>query len=75
MKKGKSTSHSTKHIAIRHFFIKVEIDEGVFKVGYTLTLQMLVDNFTKPLQGELFRVMRTMVLGCYVKYCINGVVR
>ena len=27
--------------------------------------------FTKPLHGELFRVMRTKVLECYVIYCIK----
>jgi hypothetical protein len=73
VKKGKSTSHRTKHIAVRYFFIKEKIDEGEIDVEYTPTLQMLADMFTKPLQGELFRVMRTKVLGCYVIYCIEDV--
>ena len=71
VKKGKSTSHRTKHIAVRYFFIKEKIDEGEIEVEYTPTLQMLADMFTKPLQGELFRVMRTKVLGCYLIYCIK----
>ena len=71
VKKGKSTSHRTKHIAVRYFFIKEKIDEGEIEVEYTPTLQMLADMFTKPLQEELFRVMRTKVLGCYLIYCIR----
>ena len=33
-----STSHRTKHIAARYFFIKEKIDEGEIKVEYTPTL-------------------------------------
>jgi len=73
VKKGKSTSHRTKHIAVRYFFIKEKIEEGEIEVEYTPTLQMLADMFTKPLQGELFRVMRTKVLGVYVVYCNENV--
>ena len=43
MKNGKSTSHRTKHISARHFFIKEKIDEGEIEVENTPTLQMLVD--------------------------------
>ena len=75
VKKGGTTSHRTKHIAVRYYFIKEKIDEGEIDVEYTPTLQMLADMFTKPLQGELFRVMRTKVLGCYVIYCIEEVLK
>ena len=34
---------------------------------------MLADRFTKPLQGELFRVVRTKMLYCYMIYCIKDV--
>ena len=71
VKIGKSTSHRTKHIAVRYFFMKEKIDEGEIEVEYIPTLQMLADMFTKPQQGELFRVMRTKVLGCYDIYCIE----
>ena len=73
VKIGKSTSHRTKHIAVRYFFIKEKIEEGEIKVEYTPTLQMLADMFIKPLQGELFRVMRTKVLGVYAVYCYENV--
>ena len=71
VKKGKSTSHRTKHIAVRYFFVKEKINEGEIDVEYTSTLQMLADMFTKPLHGELFRDVRTKVLGCYVSYLLH----
>ena len=71
VKKRKSTSHRTEHIAVRYFFIKKKTDEDEIDVEYTPTLQMLADMFTTPLQWELFRVMRTKLLGCYMIYCIT----
>ena len=63
--KRRSTLHRTKQIDVRYFFIKEKIDKGVINVEYTPTLQMLADMFTRLLQGELFCIMRTKVLGCY----------
>ena len=40
---------------------------------YTPLLQMLADMFTMPVPKELFRVMRTKVLGCSVIYCTKDV--
>ena len=71
--KGKFTSHRTKHITERYFFIKVKIDGEEMDMEYTPTLQMLAETFTKPLQGQRFRVMGTRVLGCYVIYCIEHI--
>ena len=70
---SKSTSHRTKHIAVRYFFIKEKIDDGEIEMEYTPTLQMLVEMFIKPQQGELFRVMRAKVLECCVIYFIKDV--
>ena len=50
--KGRSTSHRTRHIARRHFFIKKRVDQGDFKIVHKDTEDL--DYFTKPLQGELF---------------------
>ena len=50
VKKGKFTSHMTKHIAVGYLFIKEKIDEGQIEMEYTTIL--------KPIQIELFRVMR-----------------
>jgi hypothetical protein len=60
--KGRSTNTRTKHIAIRYFFIKDLIDRDVINVIHTGTEEMIADHFTKPLQGELFRKMRRIIL-------------
>jgi hypothetical protein len=60
--KGRSTNTRTKHIAIRYFFIKDLIDRDVINVIHTGTEEMIADYFTKPLQGELFRKMRSIIL-------------
>jgi hypothetical protein len=60
--KGRSTSERTRHINIRYFFIKDKIDSGEVKVQYLPTGEMLADILTKPLQGELFRRLRRLLL-------------
>jgi hypothetical protein len=37
--------------------------DGEFTVEYCNTLAMLADYFTKPLQGELFRRLRRVIMG------------
>ena len=41
VKKRKSTSHRTKHIAVRYFFIKEKTNEFKINVEYTPTLIVL----------------------------------
>ena len=50
-KKGKSTSHRTKHIAARYFFIKEKIDEEEIEVEIKPTRQMLANMVIEPLKG------------------------
>jgi len=64
----KSSSKRTKHINVRFFFAKDVIDRGDMTVEYCPTKEMWADVLTKPLQGELFRVMRSNLQGCDVKY-------
>ena len=63
MAKGKSTSPRTRHIAIRYFFVKDRVDNGELVVEYMPTDLMRADIMTKPLQGDLFREMRSALLG------------
>ena len=63
MNKGKSASPKTRHIAIRYFFIKDRIDSSEVVVSYMPTKLMIADIMTKPLQGDLFRQMRSALLG------------
>jgi len=60
--KGRSTSDRTRHIHIRYFFVKDRVNSGEVKIEYKHTKMMLADLLTKPLQGDLFRVMRKELL-------------
>lgn len=64
----KSSSKRTKHINVRFFFAKDVIDRGDMTVEYCPTKEMWADVLTKPLQGELFRIMRSNLQGCDVNY-------
>ena len=65
VKNGKSNSHRTRHIAIRYFFIKDRVDSKEIRIEYMRTGDMLADILTKPLQGDLFRRLRDMLLNWY----------
>jgi hypothetical protein len=60
--KGRSTSTRTRHIAIRYFFVKDNIERKDIEVQYKPTEEMLADFFTKPLQGETFRRLRDSIM-------------
>ena len=60
--KGYSTNSKTRHIAIRYFFVKDRIDAGEVALEHLPTEQMLADLLTKPLQGTLFRKLRSELL-------------
>ena len=60
--KGRSTSERTRHINIRHFFVKDRIDSGDIVIQYKPTGEMIADILTKPLQGALFRRLRALLL-------------
>ena len=60
---GKSNSDRTKHIALRHFFVKQYLDDGTFHIVHCPTEDMIADILTKPLQGLQFFKLRALVLG------------
>ena len=63
-KNGKrSSGQKTKHMDNRYFFIKDRLNTEHIEVVYCPTGQMIADFFTKPLQGNLFRKFRDLVLG------------
>ena len=43
--------------------MKDRIDKGETRVEYCLTHLMLADFFTKPLMGEIFRKLRSVIMG------------
>ena len=58
-----SGSKRTKHIRIRYYFIKDRIAVSSIVVKHCPTGGILVDHFTKPLQGALFRKFRAEIQG------------
>ena len=62
--KGRSTAEKTRHINIRYFFVKDRVEAGEIEIKYCPTENMLADILTKPLQGQVFRDMRDILLNC-----------
>ena len=61
---GKTSSHKrTRHLDIRFFYIKDQIDKGVLQIEYCPTLEMEADYLSKATQGELFRKQRALIMG------------
>ena len=63
IRNGRSTSDRTKHIALRHFFVKQFLDDGTFTLVHCPTENMIADILTKPLQGPQFFKLRALILG------------
>jgi hypothetical protein len=63
VKRGRPASDSSRHIATKHFFLKERIADGELVLKYLESSRMRGDILTKPLQGNLFRFQRDMLLG------------
>jgi hypothetical protein len=48
----------TKHIAIRHHFLRDHQQRGDIKIAYVSTKEQLADIFTKPLDEKTFTKLR-----------------
>jgi hypothetical protein len=59
---GFDSADRTRHIHIRHFFVKEKIDDGEVTVEYEPTESMIADMMTKPLTGEAFIKLRDMIM-------------
>ena len=60
--KGSATAARTRHINIRYFWITDYVDRGEMCLEYMPTGDMIADGLTKPLQGEEFLRMRSLLL-------------
>ena len=58
-----SFTFSSRHIDIRHFFIKDWLDKGDLSIMYCPTHIMLADYLSTLLQGDLFYKFRYTIMG------------
>ena len=63
MKTGPPSSSKSKHVRIRTFWLREQIEEGDLKVHFKPTEEMVADGLTKPLQGAAFRKFADQILG------------
>ena len=54
---------NSRHIDIKYFWVKDKVDKKEVRIEYCPTTLMLADYFTKPLQGNLFRRFRQVIMG------------
>ena len=60
---GRASSYKrTKHLNIRYFFITNLINKGDLHIEYCPTDNMVVDFFTKPLQGKKILQFRKLIM-------------
>lgn len=58
-----SCTGNSRYVNVRYFFIKDRIDKGEVRVDYIPSHLMLVDFYTKSLQGTLFKEFRAYITG------------
>jgi hypothetical protein len=63
IKAGRPTSHRTRHLKARYFFIKDYMNAGEIELKHMGTEWMLADYLTKPLCGDKFRRFLDIILG------------
>jgi hypothetical protein len=62
-KNGRSScSKRTRHMNIRYFFVKDQVDAKRVRIEHCPTADMIADYFTKPLQGAPFRKLRDLIM-------------
>jgi hypothetical protein len=59
---GSCLQERTKHLDIRYFYVKDVIEQGVITLEHCVLDEMIVDFFTKSLQGRKFQIIRYMIL-------------
>ena len=57
-----SSGKATRHIDVRYYFVKDQIDKKLMRLEYCPTDLMVADILTKPLQGTQFRRLRARLL-------------
>ena len=60
---GTGTFKRSKHIKVRYFWIKEQIDDGVLEISHVPGEQLVADILTKPLSRERFNYLLHKLLG------------
>jgi hypothetical protein len=72
IEKGGGSFKRTKHIKIRFFWVKALVDEGVLRIEYVPTVEMVADMLTKPLVGVAFNYLSRKITGWFSKEKIGA---
>ena len=68
LQNGRSNSARTRHMKIRHFWLKHYIDVGEVKFVWISTKEQLADALSKPVVGTLFVQHFDSIVGVALKY-------
>ena len=60
--KKKYSTKRIKHINVRYYFIKDQVETGDMVIEHCPTEEILGNHFTNPLQGALFRNFREEIM-------------
>ena len=63
MKRGGPGSERSRHINIRHFWVKERVDSGEIVIEHLSTEDMIANALTKPVQGAQFARERLGLTG------------
>ena len=58
-----SCTGNSRHVDIKFFWVRDRVDKKEVRIEYCPTTLMLADYFTKPLQGNVFRRFRDVIMG------------
>ena len=61
--RGNSCTGNSRNINIRYCFVKDFVDKKKLKINYCPTYVMLSYLFTKPLQGQISKMLKDMIMG------------
>jgi hypothetical protein len=59
----RSSSKRTRALNIRYFFLTDQVEKGNLLIEYCPTKEMIGDYMSKPLQGQLFKKFRDLIMG------------
>ena len=72
MVNGRSNHQASKHINPKFHFTRDKLKDGVIKVEHMPTGEMIADMLTKPLNAEMFRKFRDLILNNHRIFIITN---